>query len=66
MTRKQAEENIIRLMEQIRHTYYQYNPTGDNLTIIMGRNYLSANNSFQYGGADYDRPLYVTLTEVER
>ena len=66
MTRKQAEENIIRLMEQIRNTYYQYNPSGDGLTLILSRNYISANNSFYYGGADYDKPLFVSVSEVER
>lgn len=61
MTRKEAEEKIIKALKEVRETYLAYNPTGKWLSISVAKDYIRAENSFAYGGADYDHPLYFAV-----
>lgn len=61
MTRKEAEEKIIKALKEVRETYLAYNPTGKWLSISVAKDYIRAENSFAYGGADYDHPLYFVV-----
>lgn len=64
MTRLEAEEKILKNLEEIRETYLAYNPDGDFLNICISKRLLLAENYFSLGGEDYDHPLSVKkLTE---
>ena len=54
MTRREAEEKIIKALEEIHDTYLAYNPNGKWLSVTVSNDYIRAENSFSYGGEDYD------------
>ena len=60
MTRKEAEEKIIKALEEIHDTYLAYNPNGKYLSVSVSKDYIRAENSFSYGGEDYDFPLSIS------
>jgi hypothetical protein len=60
MTRKEAEEKIIKALEEIHDTYLTYNPNGKWLNVSIAKDYVRAENSFIYGGEDYDFPIYIS------
>lgn len=61
MTRKEAEERIIRDLYDIRNTYLTYNEDGDWLNVSISKDYLRCDNALSYGGADYDKPLSIFI-----
>lgn len=65
MTRKEAEERIIKGLEEIREAYLAYNPDGDWLSVSISRNFLNAYNDFSYGGKDYEHPISVSGGKVK-
>ena len=65
MTRREAEEKIIKALEEIHDTYLAYNPNGKFLSISVSKNYIRAENSFSYGGEDYDFPLSISKNMKE-
>lgn len=65
MTRKEAEEKIIKALEEIHDTYLAYNPNGKYLSVSVSKNYIRAENSFSYGGEDYDFPLSISKNMKE-
>ena len=60
MTRKEAEEKIIKALKEVRETYLAYNPNGDWLNISIYKDYIRVENSFGYGQKDYDYPIYIS------
>ena len=60
MTRREAEEKIIKALEEIHDTYLAYNPNGKYLSISVSKDYIRAENSCSYGGEDYDFPLSIS------
>ena len=60
MTRREAEEKIIKALEEIHDTYLAYNPNGKWLNVIVSNDYIRAENSFSYGGEDYDFPISIS------
>ena len=60
MTRREAEEQILLLLDQIRNIYFTYNPGGDLLSMFCMKDFLSASNDFSYGGKDYDHPVSIS------
>lgn len=60
MTRKEAEEKIIKALEEIHDTYLAYNPNGKWLNVSVSNDYIRAENSFSYGGEDYDFPISIS------
>ena len=60
MTRREAEEKIIKALEEIHDTYLAYNPNGKYLSVSVSKDYIRAENSFSYGGEDYDFPLSIS------
>ena len=60
MTRKEAEEKIIKALEEIHDTYLAYNPNGKWLNVSVSNDYIRADNSFSYGGEDYDFPISIS------
>ena len=65
MTRREAEEKIIKALEEIHDTYFAYNPNGKYLSVSVSKNYIRAENSFSYGGEDYDFPLSISKNMKE-
>lgn len=61
MTRKEAEEKILKALKEVRETYLAYNPNGDWLNINIYKDYIRAENSFGYGQKDYDYPIYISV-----
>lgn len=59
MTRNEAEKRIGNLMMEIREIYFNYNPGGDYLFLTVGKNYISAENAFHYGGSDHETPISI-------
>ena len=60
MTRREAEEKIIKALEEIHDTYLAYNPNGKWLNVSVSKDYIRAENSFSYGGEDYDFPISIS------
>lgn len=60
MTRREAEEKIIKALEEIHDTYLTYNPNGKWLNVSVSNDYIRAENSFSYGGEDYDFPISIS------
>lgn len=65
MTRREAEEKIIKALEEIHDTYLAYNPNGKWLSVTVSNDYIRAENSFSYGGDDYDYPLCISKSLKE-
>ena len=65
MTRREAEEKIIKALEEIHDTYLAYNPNGKFLSISVSKDYIRAENFFSYGGEDYDFPLSISKSLKE-
>ena len=65
MTRREAEEKIIKALEEIHDTYLTYNPNGKWLNVIVSNDYIRAENSFGYGGEDYDFPISISKSLKE-
>ena len=57
MTRKEAEEKILKALEEIHEAYFSYHPDGKWLYIHVSKDHVRAENSFSYGGEDYDHPV---------
>jgi hypothetical protein len=65
MTRREAEEKIIKALEDIHDTYLAYNPNGKWLSVTVSNDYIRAENSFSYGGEDYDFPISISKSLKE-
>lgn len=65
MTRREAEEKIIKALEEIHDTYLAYNPNGKYLSVSVSNDYILAENSFSYGGEDYDFPISISKSLKE-
>lgn len=46
MERKECEEKIAELMQEIWDTYKQYNPVGDYLALFIKNDHMMGNNSY--------------------
>ena len=65
MTRREAEEKIIKSLEEIHDTYLAYNTNGKWLSVTVSNDYIRAENSFSYGGEDYDFPISISKSLKE-
>ena len=65
MTRNEAEERILKALEELQRVYFDYNPNGDYLNVTVLKDYISATNAFSYGGKDHDFPISVSLLKEE-
>jgi len=65
MTRREAEEKIIKALEEIHDTYLAYNPNGKWLNVTVSNDYIRAENSFSYGGEDYYFPISISKSMKE-
>jgi hypothetical protein len=65
MTRNEAEERILIILEELHRVYFDYNPNGDYLNVTISKDYISATNAFSYGGKDHDFPIAVSVLKEE-
>ena len=65
MTRNEAEERILKALEELQQVYFDYNPNGEYLNVTVSKNYISATNAFSYGGKDHDFPIAVSVLKEE-
>ena len=61
MTRNEAEKRILKALEELQRVYFDYNPNGEYLNVIISNDYISATNDFSYGGKDHDFPISVSV-----
>ncbi len=65
MTRSEAEERILKALEEIYQVYFDYNPKGEYLNLYITRNFIGADNAFHFGGKDHDSPLSIKVRKEE-
>ena len=65
MTRNEAEERILKALEELQRVYFDYNPNGDYLIVTVSKDYIGASNAFSYGGKDHDFPLSISKSLKE-